>query len=86
MACKADAWLQVVLCFVVACGAAIMGLHAYIVHKFPRQQVPSEVVAKAQRLAARKRERERRASSLGSAGVALSSAGGATPSLTLDIV
>lgn len=61
--------------FVVLCGAAIMGLHAYIVHKFPMQRAPSEIVAKAQRLAQRRRRREQQQQSLGAADVAPSSAG-----------
>lgn len=62
--------------FVVLCGAAIMGLHAYIVHKFPQQRVPTEIVAKAQRLAQRRRQQEQQRQSLGAADVAPSSAGG----------
>lgn len=69
--------LQATMGFVVLCGAAIMGLHAYIVHKFPQQRVPSAIVAKAQRLAQRKREQERlqQQHSLAAADVAPSSAG-----------
>lgn len=63
--------------FVVACGAAIMGLHAYIMHKLPQQRVSAEVVARAERLAQRKRhqQQQRRRVSIGSADVAPSSAG-----------
>lgn len=67
--------LQVTMAFVVACGAAIMGLHAYIVHQFPQQRVPSELVAKAERLAQRKRQRQWQRRALGSADAASSSAG-----------
>ncbi len=63
------------MAFVVACGAAIMGLHAYIVHQFPQQRVPSEVVAKAERLAQRKRLQQRQRRAVGSADAASSSAG-----------
>ena len=63
--------------FVVLCGAAIMGLHAYIVNKFPQQRVPTEMVAKAQRLAQRRRRQqaEQQRQSLAASDVAPSSAG-----------
>jgi hypothetical protein len=62
--------------FVVMCGAAIMGLHAYIVKKFPQQRVPTEMVAKAQRLAQRRQQQEeQQRKSLAASDVAPSSAG-----------
>jgi hypothetical protein len=62
--------------FVVLCGGAIMGLHAYIVRKFPQQRVPTEIVAKAQRLAQRRRlQAEQQRASLAASDVAPSSAG-----------
>jgi hypothetical protein len=68
--------------FVVLCGAAIMALHAYIVNKFPQQRVPTEMVAKAQRLAQRRRRKqaEQQRQSLAASDVAPSSAG-ALPSV-----
>lgn len=69
--------LKVTMGFVVLCGAAIMGLHAYIVKTFPQQRVPTEMVAKAQRLAQRRRRRqaEQQRESLAASVVAPSSAG-----------
>ena len=69
--------LKVTMGFVVLCGAAIMGLHAYIVKTFPQQRVPTEMVAKAQRLAQRRRRRqaEQQREALAASDVAPSSAG-----------
>jgi hypothetical protein len=65
----------------VLCGAAIMGLHAYIVKTFPQQRVPTEMVAKAQRLAQQRRRRqaEQQRAALAASDVAPSSAGATLP-------
>ncbi len=70
----------------IICGAAIMGLHAYIVHKFPKQRVSSEVVARAQRLAARKAKRERLAAAAAAGEAAICTSSVSTGAASVRVV